>query len=135
MQLCLCRNVSIYGVRVAVPACSDNNSVMWNRTLSKERFPTPYDRFHACNTLKQALDKINAKRLVVGHTPQLSGANCECDGCVWRIDVGMSYGVLNRPVQVLEIVPNGDSETPIVKVLPEYGASSSIDDDFNSVEL
>lgn len=36
----------------------------------------------------------------MGHTPQLSGANCECDGSVWRIDVGMSGGVLNSPVQV-----------------------------------
>lgn len=31
---------------------------------------------------------------------QLGGANCECNNSVWRIDVGMSYGVLNRPVQV-----------------------------------
>lgn len=73
---------------------------MWNRTFSKERYPTAYDRFHACNSLKQALSRLNANRLVVGHTPQLGGANCECDGQVWRIDVGMSYGVLNRPVQV-----------------------------------
>jgi hypothetical protein len=48
----------------------------------------------------QTLSRINAERLVVGHTPQLSGANCECDGRVWRIDVGMSGGVLNSPVQV-----------------------------------
>ncbi len=73
---------------------------MWNRTLSRERFPTPYERFHACSSLRQALERVQAKRLVVGHTPQLGGANCECEGCVWRIDVGMSSGVLNRPVQV-----------------------------------
>ena len=73
---------------------------MWNRSLSKERFPTPYERFHACRSLQQALAKAGAKRLVVGHTPQLTGANCECDNSVWRIDVGMSYGVLNRSVQV-----------------------------------
>lgn len=31
---------------------------MWNRTLSKERFATPYERYHACNALKQALAKV-----------------------------------------------------------------------------
>jgi hypothetical protein len=53
----------------------------------------------------QALARIGAKRLVVGHTPQLRGVNCECDGKVWRVDVGMSSGVLNAPVGVLEIKP------------------------------
>lgn len=100
---------------------------MWNRTLSKERFPTAYERFHACNALNQALAKVNAKRLVVGHTPQLGGANCECEGKVWRIDVGMSYGVLNRPVQILEILPGTDGES-IVRVLPDDG-NMSLDED------
>lgn len=31
---------------------------------------------------------------------QLGGANCECDGKVWRVDVGMSSGVLNAEPQV-----------------------------------
>ncbi len=34
----------------------------------------------------------------------MRGANVECDGLVWRIDVGMSSGVLDAPVAVLEIV-------------------------------
>lgn len=91
---------------------------MWNRTLSKETFTTPNERYHACRALQQALEKVGAKRLVVGHTPQLTGANCECDNQVWRIDVGMSYGVLNRPVQVLEVMKNdenGETEVRIVK--------------------
>lgn len=33
----------------------------------------------------------------------MRGANVECDGLVWRIDVGMSSGVLDAPVAVLEI--------------------------------
>lgn len=99
---------------------------MWNRSLSKERFPTPYERFHACRSLQQALSKARGKRLVVGHTPQLSGANCECDDTVWRIDVGMSYGVLNRPVQVLEIAPAGGSDGQVaIRVLRPPGSSSS----------
>ena len=31
---------------------------------------------------------------------QLTGANCECSGHVWRMDVGMSGGVLNALPQV-----------------------------------
>ena len=30
---------------------------------------------------------------------QLEGANCECDRRVWRMDVGMSEGVLNANPQ------------------------------------
>ena len=33
-------------------------------------------------------------------SPQLGGANCECNGRVWRMDVGMSSGVLNAIPQV-----------------------------------
>jgi hypothetical protein len=80
--------------------CRDSSSVVWNRMVSRENFQTPYDRIIACSALKQALTRLNSERLVVGHTPQLSGANCECGGSVWRIDVGMSGGVLNNPVQV-----------------------------------
>jgi hypothetical protein len=32
---------------------------------------------------------------------QTNGANCECSGRVWRMDVGMSKGVLDAPPQVL----------------------------------
>jgi len=31
---------------------------------------------------------------------QTTGANCECNGHVWRMDVGMSGGVLNALPQV-----------------------------------
>lgn len=31
---------------------------------------------------------------------QTNGANCECSGRVWRMDVGMSKGVLDAPPQV-----------------------------------
>lgn len=33
--------------------------------------------------------------------PQMEGLNSECDGKVWRVDVGMSSGVLNAEAQVL----------------------------------
>jgi len=118
------------GGKAAPPflAMGDGSSVVWNRTLSRENFQTPYDRVHACSALKQTLGRLNAKRLVVGHTPQLSGANCECDGSVWRIDVGMSGGVLNSPVQVIEIVKDTQGNS-VVRVLPTGSFASSLDED------
>lgn len=95
-------------------AMGDSNSVMWNRQLSREHFASPLEKWRACNALQQALERVGASRLVVGHTPQLSGANCECEGQVWRIDVGMSYGVLNAGVQVLEISRQQDGSTQVV---------------------
>ncbi len=86
-------------------AMGDGNSVMWNRQLGRESYTNPIDRFHACNLVGQALARAGAARLVVGHTPQMRGVNSECDGKVWRVDVGMSAGVLNAPAGVLEISP------------------------------
>ena len=64
------------------------------------------------NTLDAITDKYGpATRLVVGHTPQLGGCNGECDGRIWRIDVGMSFGVVGADPEVIEI----DGET--VRVL------------------
>jgi len=101
-------------------AMGDGNSVMWNRQLSRESYTNPIDRFHACNMVSQALARIGAKRLVVGHTPQMRGCNCECDGKVWRVDVGMSSGVLNAPAGVLEICPAAEEgEEPLCRVVTE----------------
>ncbi|GAX79729.1 hypothetical protein CEUSTIGMA_g7170.t1 [Chlamydomonas eustigma] len=110
-------------------AMGDASSIMWNRSQSKEKWPSASDRYTACRSLQQALDKIGASRLVVGHTPQISGANCECDGRVWRMDVGMSYGVLNRPVQVLEIDKDAESGKEVVRVLVDSPSMTSMDDE------
>lgn len=83
-------------------ATGDASSVMWNRMYSKEAF-TPYDRFCVCRQLKATLEATGARHMIIGHTPQVTGANCECNGHVWRMDVGMSGGVLNAHPQVLEI--------------------------------
>lgn len=66
----------------------------------------------ACDTLSQVLNRLSARRMIVGHTVQEKGMGSQCGGKVWCIDVGMSahYG---GPIQVLEIV--GDS----VRVLRE----------------
>lgn len=108
------------GGKAAPPflAMGDANSIMWNRSLGREHFPTPIEKLHACNALKQALQSVGAERLVVGHTPQMNGCNCECDGRVWRVDIGMSYGVLSAAAQVLEVAPRKDG-TAAVRVLTE----------------
>lgn len=91
---------------------SVKDSVVWNRTFGTENFVTPSDRERACDVLGKTLDLLpGVKRMVVGHTPQLSGCNDECDGRIWRIDVGMSFGVVGADPEVLEIM--GDA----VKVL------------------
>jgi len=80
------------------------DSIVWHRAYGTENFPTDEDRMTSCELLEQTLGMIDGvKRLVVGHTPQLGGANCECCGKIWRIDVGMSFGVLGADPQVLEI--------------------------------
>ncbi|KAH9701930.1 Shewanella-like protein phosphatase 1 [Citrus sinensis] len=56
--------------------------------------------------LQDTLRAVGAKAMVVGHTPQFAGANCEYNCSIWRIDVGMSSGVLNSRPEVLEITDN-----------------------------
>ncbi|GAQ87991.1 hypothetical protein KFL_003920100 [Klebsormidium nitens] len=80
------------------------NSVMWSRLYSREEYDSGAERDQVCMTLSKALRMVpGAKRLIVGHTPQETGANSECNGRIWRIDVGMSSGILQAAPQVLEI--------------------------------
>ncbi len=58
-------------VRHSFPPRRDRRSVMWNRQFSQECFGTFYDKYHACNQLRQVLDRTGCKRLVIGHTPQV----------------------------------------------------------------
>ena len=80
----------------------------------------------ACEVLGNTLDAISekygaAKRLVVGHTPQLGGCNGECDGRIWRIDVGMSFGVVGADPEVIEI--DGDEVRVLNSRVPAKQAS------------
>lgn len=81
------------------------HSPTWVRRLS-EGEPSPAD----CAELGTVLKRLEAARLVMGHTIQEGGITSACDGKAWRIDVGLSafYG---GPVQVLEIV--GDAVRPL----------------------
>ena len=55
-----------------------------------------------CGALGDALTKLGAARMVVGHTPQQRGITSACDGKLWRVDVGLAkyYG---GPIEVLEL--------------------------------
>ncbi len=73
---------------------------IWTRAYS-----TP-GRAEACSQLNEALARLGAKRMVVGHTVQQGGVTSACGDRVFRIDVGLSrfYG---GPTQALEIGPGG----------------------------
>eukprot|EP00877_Chromochloris_zofingiensis_P011673 jgi/Chrzof1/675/Cz01g24210.t1 len=117
-------------------AMGNATSIMWDRQLSIEHFQTPIQRYHACRQVSQALTSIGAKRLVVGHTPQMRGVNCECDGKVWRVDVGMSSGVLNAPVGILELYHNDvTGETDCRIVTEESQILQSYDEQDVAIEL
>lgn len=85
------------GERATPPAeVTGSDSLVWERRFSRD--PGPED----CALLRQALEAVPAKRLVVGHTVQRQGINSACDGMVWRIDVGMAAHYGGKP-QALQI--------------------------------
>ncbi|XP_061365644.1 shewanella-like protein phosphatase 1 isoform X1 [Gastrolobium bilobum] len=83
------------------------DSVVWNRLYSRD---TPdlvdFQANQVCSILEETLQAIGAKAMVVGHTPQTIGVNCKYNCSIWRVDVGMSSGVLNSKPEVLEIIDN-----------------------------
>jgi hypothetical protein len=99
-------------------AMGDSNSVQWNRTFGKERC-SPYDRMQMKMQLDATLEQLGAKAMVVGHTPQMSGLNAECNGRIWRVDVGMSSGVLNAEAQVLEFSKDEKSGDLLASLLTQ----------------
>ncbi|XP_065848107.1 shewanella-like protein phosphatase 1 isoform X2 [Euphorbia lathyris] len=83
------------------------DSVVWNRLYSRDALQMEdeddYQTEQILSILEETLQRSGAKGMVVGHTPQTSGVNCKYNCSVWRIDVGMSSGVLNSRPEVLEI--------------------------------
>eukprot|EP01023_Acetabularia_acetabulum_P001893 TRINITY_DN10751_c0_g2_i1.p2 TRINITY_DN10751_c0_g2~~TRINITY_DN10751_c0_g2_i1.p2 ORF type:complete len:416 (+),score=82.05 TRINITY_DN10751_c0_g2_i1:262-1509(+) len=112
-------------------AMGDQQSVMWNRTFSREEEGNQ-DRI--CHALREVLRMSKVKRMVVGHTPQQQGCNAQCGGMVWRVDVGMSGGVFGAPPSVLEIVrqQNGRSK---VNVLEDESFEYEDNDAYNHIEF
>jgi len=71
-------------------------SPTWTRNYSDE--PDSDD----CMQLAEVLERLGAKRMIVGHTVQEDGITPLCDSRVWCIDAGMSEYYGSR-VEVLEI--------------------------------
>ncbi|HET9959336.1 MAG TPA: metallophosphoesterase [Polyangiaceae bacterium] len=85
---------------------TEERSPIWLRAYSDGIPPAG-----VCQELGRVLDRLEAKRLVMGHTVQRQGINSVCRGRAWRIDVGLSRAYGQNPPSVLEI--SGDT----VKVL------------------
>ncbi|KAM5583083.1 shewanella-like protein phosphatase 1 [Rosa sericea] len=80
------------------------DSVVWNRLYSRDNSDfDDYQSNQIHSILEKTLQAAGAKAMVVGHTPQTVGVNCKYNCSIWRIDVGMSSGVLNSRPEVLEI--------------------------------
>jgi hypothetical protein len=82
-------------------ALTSESSPVWTRAYG---MPEQVD----CAQLADALQKLGAKRMVVGHTVQPHGVTSSCDGALWRIDVGLAK-IYGGPIEVLEV-----SDTPRV---------------------
>lgn len=114
------------GTRSPLLAMGSPDSILWNREYSREVWNAESDMQRSCSILARVLNELNANQMVVGHTPQERGCNCACKGKIWRIDVGMSSGVMNTPAQVIEIMPStkGDGQSEIL-VLTDSGVVSA----------
>ncbi|EYU45985.1 hypothetical protein ABFS82_04G084000 [Erythranthe guttata] len=80
------------------------DSVVWSRLYSRDTSDLEdYQINQIESILRETLQAVGAKAMVVGHTPQVTGVNCDFNCSIWRIDVGMSSGVLDSRPEVLEI--------------------------------
>ena len=86
------------GSTPAPPVVANDRGPIWLRLYS-DGLPLG----SACAELGRVLERLSAKRLIVGHTVQEQGINSACRGKVWRIDVGLSRYYGKRPPAVLEI--------------------------------
>jgi hypothetical protein len=93
----------LQGTRAVPPdiAVSQDGPV-WTRKYSADEDPD------ACGTLAEALSRLGATRMVVGHTVQRRGVTSACEGHVWRVDVGLSHA-FGGPIEVLQL--EGDRVT------------------------
>ncbi|KAI3986909.1 hypothetical protein MKX01_014610 [Papaver californicum] len=83
------------------------DSVVWNRLYSGQTGDIEdYQARQIYSILQETLRALGGKAMVVGHTPQTEGINCKYGCSIWRVDVGMSSGVLNSRPEVLEIIDN-----------------------------
>jgi len=74
---------------------TSDDSPVWNRVYG---LPGSVD----CAELTSVLTRLGAKRMIVGHTTQKDGITNDCDGKLWRIDVGLAK-YYDGPIEVLEL--------------------------------
>jgi hypothetical protein len=81
---------------VATPASAltADDSPVWTRAYGGDDVD--------CAALGRVLKQLGARRMIVAHTVQKAGINSQCDGALWRIDVGMT-AMIGGPIQVLEL--------------------------------
>lgn len=92
-------------IQIPFIATRGYDSVVWNRLYSRDSPDLmDYEAKQVCSVLEETLQAVDAKAMVVGHTPQTVGVNCKYNCSIWRVDVGMSSGVLNSRPEVLEII-------------------------------
>src|SRR5690606_14286929 len=89
--------------RAIEQALMSPEGVVWTRTYAS-------DDAQACALLAEALQRLDAERMVVGHTVQEHGITSGCDGRVCRIDVGLAAHCGGQ-VRVLRI--EGDRVEPV----------------------
>lgn len=87
------------------------HSPIWMRDYSLPPDEIPHNP-EAGIMLDEVLRRVNASRIVIGHTPQ-SCINAALNGKAWRIDVGMSRGMNGTAPEVLEIVKDESGDETI----------------------
>ncbi|KAJ3377568.1 hypothetical protein HDU84_008516, partial [Entophlyctis sp. JEL0112] len=99
-----------------------------------------------CSSLEKALDLLNAKRMVIGHTPQLETRKIlsRCDGRVFVIDVGISraYGgacaaleIVGDTVTALYCAPGSPGGILRVDMTPPRHSLSPEDNEFQAIPI
>lgn len=88
----------------APEAAMGEDGLVWTRAYSDS--PKDAD----CKRLDEVLARLEADRLVMGHTVQQGGISKACGDKAWRIDTGMSR-FYHGPISALEI--KGNQVTPL----------------------
>jgi len=87
------------GESAAAPAIvTAEDGPIWTR-----RYSSPEVKPNDCRMLKIVLERVGAKRMVVGHTVQEGQVTSACEERVWRIDVGLAAHYGSAPASVLAI--------------------------------
>ncbi|XP_028547571.1 shewanella-like protein phosphatase 1 isoform X1 [Dendrobium catenatum] len=112
------------GPQIPFIATRGYDSVVWNRLYSRDTTDIDYRSWKISSILEETLQAVGAKRMVVGHTPQFNGANSKYNKKIWRIDVGMSSGVLHSRPEVLEII---DGKARVLRKIDDSTLSQAMD--------